>query len=93
MIRELQSLGVKVHVHDLIADSDRCVHEYGIGLTEWAQLPRASALIAAVAHRPYKEVGLAPFLAKLLPGGVFTDVKSVYDADAVRNAGHTLWRL
>ena len=81
MIRELQSFGVKVHVHDPIADSDRCVHEYGIGLTEW------------VAHRPYKEVGLAPFLAKLLPGGVFTDVKSVYDADAVRNAGHTLWRL
>jgi UDP-N-acetyl-D-galactosamine dehydrogenase len=68
VIHELQSFGVKVHVHDPIADSDECRHEYGIDLTEWDQLPTSAAIIAAVAHRPYKEMGLATLLGKLVPG-------------------------
>ena len=93
VIHELQSFGVKVHVHDPIADSDECRHEYGIGLTEWEELPESAAIIAAVAHKPYKEMGLATLLGKLVPGGVFADVKSAYDPRQVRDAGHTLWRL
>ena len=93
VIRELQSYGVKVHVHDPLADNEECQHEYGIGLTEWDQLPQASAIIAAVAHQPYKQMGVAQLLGKLKPGGVFSDVKAVYDPAAVRQAGHDLWRL
>ena len=93
VIRELQSYGVKVHVHDPIADSDECLHEYGIGLTAWDQLPRAAAVIAAVAHQPYKDMGLPVLLSKLQAGGVFSDVKSVYDPGAVQEAGYVLWRL
>jgi UDP-N-acetyl-D-galactosamine dehydrogenase len=93
VIRELQSFGLKVHVHDPIADSEECRHEYGIGLTAWEDLPRAAAIVAAVAHQPYKEMGLPKLLAKLQPGGVFADVKSVFDPEAIREAGHALWRL
>lgn len=93
VIRELQSYGVKVHVHDPLADNDECQHEYGIGLTAWDQLPQASAIIAAVAHQPYKQMGVSKLLEKLKPGGVFADVKSVYDPAAVAQAGHELWRL
>jgi UDP-N-acetyl-D-galactosamine dehydrogenase len=93
VIRELQSYGVKVHVHDPLADNDECQHEYGIGLTEWEQLPQASAIVAAVAHQPYKQMGVSRLLGKLKPGGVFADVKSVYDPAAVTQAGHELWRL
>jgi UDP-N-acetyl-D-galactosamine dehydrogenase len=93
VIHELQSFGVKVHVHDPIADSDECRHEYGIGLTEWDRLPQSAAIIAAVAHQPYKEMGLATLLGKLVPRGVFADVKAAYDPERVREAGHTLWRL
>jgi len=93
VIRELQSYGVKVHVHDPLADNEECQHEYGIGLTEWDQLPQASAIIAAVAHQPYKQMGVAKLLGKLKPGGVFADVKSVYDPATVVQAGHDLWRL
>ena len=93
VIRELQSYGVKVHVHDPIADSDECLHEYGIGLTDWDQLPQAAAVIAAVAHQPYKDMGLPALLGKLQPGGVFSDVKSVYDPGTVQEAGYALWRL
>ena len=93
VIHELQSYGVNVHVHDPIADSDECRHEYGIGITPWEQLPQAVALVAAVAHKSFQEMGLPALLRKLQPGGVFADVKSAYDPAAVRNAGHTLWRL
>lgn len=93
VIRELQSYGVKVHVHDPLADNEECQHEYGIGLTEWDRLPQASAVIAAVAHQPYKQMGVSRLLGKLKPGGVFADVKSVYDPAAVAQAGHELWRL
>jgi UDP-N-acetyl-D-glucosamine/UDP-N-acetyl-D-galactosamine dehydrogenase len=93
VIRELQSFGVNVHVHDPIADSDECQHEYGIGLTPWDRLPKAAAIVAAVGHRSYKEMGLSSLLGKLHPGGVFADVKSVYDPVSVREAGYTLWRL
>ncbi len=93
VIRELQSFGVKVHVHDPIADGDECRHEYGIELTEWDQLPRSVAVIAAVAHREYKEMGLATLLGRLVPGGVFADVKAMHDPARVREAGHVLWRL
>ncbi|HOX67854.1 MAG TPA: nucleotide sugar dehydrogenase [Burkholderiaceae bacterium] len=93
VIHELQSYGVKVHVHDPIADSDECLHEYGIPLTAWEDLPRAAAVIAAVAHQPYKDMGLATLLSKLQPGGVFSDVKSAHDPVAVQEAGYALWRL
>ena len=93
VIHELQSFGVNVHVHDPIADSDECQHEYGIGLTPWDELPKAAAIVAAVGHKPYKEMGLPALLGKLQPGGVFADVKSVYDPAPVREAGYALWRL
>jgi len=93
VIQELQSFGVKVHVHDPIADSGECEHEYGIALTAWDDLPQAAAMVAAVAHKPYKTMGLPLLLSKLEPGGVFADVKSAYDAQAIREAGRSLWRL
>ncbi|MDE2093440.1 MAG: nucleotide sugar dehydrogenase [Burkholderiales bacterium] len=93
VIHELQSFGVNVHVHDPLADSDECQHEYGIGLTPWELLPKASAIVAAVGHKPYKEMGLPALLGKLQAGGVFADVKSVYDPAPVRDAGFDLWRL
>ncbi len=35
VIRELESYGVDVHVHDPIADADEAVHEYGVKLCSW----------------------------------------------------------
>ena len=50
VVRELQSFGAKVYVHDPIADSAECEHEYGLKLTEWEALPKACAIVAAVSH-------------------------------------------
>ncbi len=93
VVRELQSYGCNVHAHDPIADSDECQHEYGIGLTPWNELPRASAIVAAVAHTDYKTMGLGQILSKLQPGGVFADVKCAYDPTEILASGARLWRL
>jgi UDP-N-acetyl-D-galactosamine dehydrogenase len=93
VVRELQSFGCNVHAHDPIADSGECEHEYGIPLTPWDKLPKACAIIAAVAHADYKAMGLETILTKLQPGGIFADVKCAYDPAAITASGARLWRL
>jgi UDP-N-acetyl-D-galactosamine dehydrogenase len=93
VVRELQSFGADVRVHDPIASSAECEHEYGVALTDWESLPQASAIVAAVSHQQYAEMGVDGLLRKLVPGGVFVDVKSAYDPVALQAAGARSWRL
>ena len=93
VVRELQSFGADVCVHDPIADSAECEHEYGVSLTEWDALPQASAIVAAVSHKEYASMGVAGIVRKLVTGGVFADVKSAYDPAALQAAGARTWRL
>ena len=93
VVRELQSFGANVLVHDPIASSAECEHEYGVALTDWDALPQASALVAAVSHHEYAEMGIDGLVRKLVPGGVFVDVKSAYDPVALQAAGARAWRL
>ena len=93
VIRELQSYGAIVHVHDPVAESAEAEHEYGVRLESWDELPRADAIVAAVAHKPFTDIGMAQWKTKLAPGGVFTDVKCFFDAQALRDGGYRVWRL
>jgi UDP-N-acetyl-D-galactosamine dehydrogenase len=93
VVRELRSFGANVLVHDPIASSAECEHEYGVALTPWEELPRASAIVAAVTHTEYLAMGVEGLSDKLVPGGVFTDVKSAYDVDSLVASGARPWRL
>jgi len=93
VIRELESYGVTVHVHDPVASAHEAMHEYGIRLLPWEHLPRANALVAAVAHREFRARPLEDFVAKLAPGGLYVDIKSQADAAALRARGLHVWRL
>ncbi|NMG35269.1 nucleotide sugar dehydrogenase [Azoarcus sp. TTM-91] len=93
VIRELESYGCKVHVHDAVAEAAEAVHEYGVNLVDWDALPMADAIVAAVSHQAYLEMPVKGLLAKLKPGGVFTDVKSSYDPAALAAEGAVVWRL
>src|ERR1041385_7198000 len=73
VVRELQSYGAAVHVHDPVANNDEALHEYDVRLTAWDNLPRAAAIVAAVAHRQFKARPLTDYLEKLLPKGVISD--------------------
>ncbi len=93
VIRELQSYGADVHVHDPVADAEEAMHEYGVTLDTWESLPRAEAVVAAVAHRQYKAMPLERLLQKVAPKGVFVDVKSQYDPRQLAECGLVVWRL
>ncbi|GAO34660.1 UDP-N-acetyl-D-galactosamine dehydrogenase [Sulfuricella sp. T08] len=93
IINELKTYGIEVLVHEPIGDADEAKHEYGVSLTDWDKLPQADAIVAAVAHKEFLERPLSDFLGKLKQGGAFIDVKSVYDTQALRDAGLTVWRL
>jgi len=93
VVRELQSFGANVFVHDPVADSKEAEREYGIRLTAWDDLPRAAAVVAAVAHREFVQRPLDDLVAKMAPNGVYVDVKSQADAAALGARGIEVWRL
>jgi len=93
VVRELESFGAKVLVHDPIANAKEAEHEYGIRLAKWDELPRSAALVAAVAHQEFKNRPLEQLLAKLAPNGIYVDVKNQADAAALRARGIDVWRL
>ncbi len=93
VIRELESFGLDVHVHDPIADPAEARHEYGVDLASWDALPRSHAIVAAVAHREFTQRPIDDFVAKLEPNGLYVDVKSQADRTALRERGVRVWRL
>jgi len=93
VVRELESFGAVVHVHDPVADAGEARHEYGVALEPWERLPRGDAIVAAVAHRAFRERPLDDVLAKVAAGGLYVDVKCQADAAALRARGLTVWRL
>ena len=93
IIRELESYGCRVSVHDPLADAGEAMHEYGVTLRSWDELPRAQAIVAAVAHDAFKRRPVDDFVDKLQPGGVYVDVKSQADAAQFRSRGLNVWRL
>ena len=93
VINELKTYGCNVHVHDPVAESAEAEHEYGVSLTAWDKLPRAAAIVGAVAHKQYSQMGVGQLCEKLVPNGVFADVKSFYDPAALEAAGAKVWRL
>jgi UDP-N-acetyl-D-glucosamine/UDP-N-acetyl-D-galactosamine dehydrogenase len=93
IIQELQSYGIEVAVHDSHADPVVARHEYGVQLLDWEELPRADAMVAAVAHHSLQQLSAEDIGRKLVRGGSFIDVKSAFDAGALGAAGLRLWRL
>ena len=93
-IRELESWNVTVSVSDPWADPDEVMHEYGIKLVDTSLLEGLSAVIVAVGHEEFREMGVEDFQKfSVAKGVVFGDLKSVYDKQSLRNAGFDVFRL
>ena len=93
VIRELESFGVTVHVHDPVAAAEEAMHEYRVRLVPWEHLPKANAIVCAVSHQAFKVRTVAEYTGKLTPGGLFVDVKCMADVEALHAAGISTWRL
>ncbi len=93
IVRELESFGARVSVHDPLADAAEAMHEYGVRLSSWDELPQGCAIVAAVAHDEYRRRPVDDFVGKLRPGGLYVDVKCQADAQQLRSRGLHVWRL
>jgi UDP-N-acetyl-D-galactosamine dehydrogenase len=93
IVRELNSFGATVQVHDPLAIPAQAAHEYGIKLTDDAELAPADAVVLAVAHDTYLAAGW-PAIVRLLKNGrgAVIDVKARLDRSKTP-AGVDLWRL
>jgi UDP-N-acetyl-D-galactosamine dehydrogenase len=91
IIRELQSFGVTVQVHDPLADDAAALKAYGLTLQK--EPAPADAVVLAVAHDFYRASGW-PLITRLLTNGrgLVMDVKGVLDPHA-KPAAIEIWRL
>ncbi|HYG54360.1 MAG TPA: nucleotide sugar dehydrogenase [Burkholderiales bacterium] len=93
ILRELAEFGVQTFVHDPLAAPDEALHEYGVRLTAWDDLPAADAVILAVPHEKYLKLSKDEILKKIVRHGCLVDIKSVVDPEEFRKEGIRVWRL
>ena len=93
VIKELESFGIVVYVHDPLAEHEEARQEYGVELMAWEDLPKADAIVMAVAHQKFLNRPVSDYLSKVHENGCFIDVKAQFDKDELQAAGLTVWRL
>ena len=83
MVRELQDLGAKVEICDPWVDADEARAEYGIDLIPAPAPGVYDAVVLAVAHKEFSELGAEGVRAFLGESGILYDIKQLLPADAV----------
>ncbi len=83
VVHELQGYSVLVDVHDPWIDAHDAHEEYGIELTAQPGSGEYDAVIVAVGHRQFAELGVAGLRGLCKPGGVLYDVKYLLPAAMV----------
>ncbi|OUR90168.1 Vi polysaccharide biosynthesis protein VipA/TviB [Gammaproteobacteria bacterium 42_54_T18] len=84
IIDELKSYGVTVDVFDPWVSKEDAVHEYGINLVNEPQQNHYDAVVIAVSHKQFKDMGVSKI--RTLGKGdasVLYDIKYLFEADKV----------
>jgi UDP-N-acetyl-D-galactosamine dehydrogenase len=94
IIAELADYGITVRAHDPLADPQEAKKYYGLDLVAEKELSGVDAVVLAVIHDHYKEMGLAR-IAALCPNGnpILVDVKGAFTPAEAAGAGIAYWRL
>ena len=83
ILAELKDYGLAADVHDPWVDPKEAQQEYGITQIGEPQPGSYDAIILAVAHRQFREMGVEALRALGKPGAVLFDVKHALPANAV----------
>lgn len=92
ILSELRQFGIDAMVHDPLANASEAVREYGVKLAAIDEYVGLDALVLAVPHKAYLELGQPRLLRAIRNGGVLVDVKSVLDPSRV-DRGIRYWSL
>jgi UDP-N-acetyl-D-galactosamine dehydrogenase len=80
IVRELVDFGCKVDVHDPYASTEHALEEYGIEILSSIVPGFYDAVIIAVAHDQYRNLGAKNIRQYCKPEGVLFDVKSIFQS-------------
>jgi UDP-N-acetyl-D-galactosamine dehydrogenase len=83
VVRELAKQGARVEVYDPWASAAECRHEYGLVPVRELKPRRYDAVVVAVAHREFRELGAHGVRRLCRPRHVLYDIKHVFPAAAV----------
>ncbi len=84
LVREFESFGAVVDVHDPWADADAACHEYGVELLmDPPEDGKYDAVVVAVAHDRFTRKGVEALRALAKPDGILYDIKGILPKAAV----------
>ena len=83
IIHELREYHAQVDVYDPNVDPQEAEHEYAVRPIAEPSPGSYDAVILAVAHRQFQELGIDGVRALTRPGGVVYDIKYLFPRDAV----------
>ena len=94
IISELKDYGVDVLINDPLADLGEARQYYGVDLQPLDAIKDADAVILAVMHKTYREIGLEG-ISGMCNGSsaLVIDVKGCFSPQAAQELGITYWRL
>lgn len=94
IINELEEYGVEVLVHDPLVLPEEARLHYGVELVSIKEIHDVDAVILAVAHRAYQDMGLTRIAALCRKGcPILIDIKAVFEPQQARSLGINYWRL
>ena len=93
ILHELRAFGVVPLLHDPYAGAEETRHEYGLTLSPLEEFQGLDALILAVAHKQYLDMGAGALAQRVNPGGVLIDVKSALEPIALPKGRVRYWSL
>ncbi|QHW35094.1 nucleotide sugar dehydrogenase [Paenibacillus rhizovicinus] len=95
IIKELMEYGIVPIVTDPFADKQEAYHEYGIELSDISEFNDLNAIVVAVPHTPFKQMGVTDFepLYNKNAEKIMIDIKGIYDRREFERSGFGYWSL
>ena len=94
IVNELKEYGITPVIADPEADAEEAERLYGMKFVDISTIKDMDAVVFAVAHDCFKELGMDD-IAKLYGEGkkIMIDIKGLFDRKAYEAAGYAYWRL
>jgi UDP-N-acetyl-D-glucosamine/UDP-N-acetyl-D-galactosamine dehydrogenase len=93
LVRSLEGIGHSIVIHDPQADEQEAAREYGLTLDASALERQYDAVILAVAHEYYANLGFDRISALVKHGGLFADLKRTFPEEVRRTSSPRIWAL
>ncbi len=94
IINELKDYGVEVLAHDPLADPEEARQHYNIELVSLKDIKDVDAVVLAVAHRNYQEMGIGRIAGLCRKGHpILLDIKAIFEPETAISTGINYWRL